>query len=393
MTQTPDFGLFMAIIALTLFGLVIVYSASLPVAYVNYGQPGYLFIKQLVAAVVGLILMGLLTRIDYHRLAQFDGRLLLGAFGLTLLTFVPHIGVSHRWLNLGPLTLQPTEFLKLALIIYLAASLVRRENPPHTPNFKEDALPYLIVSGFAALLALAQSDTGMMFIYAFIMLFMLFVQGVRARYFLLPMLAALPPLAWLLLSSGYRRDRLVVFLDPFRYSDGPGYHIIQALTALGSGGLFGRGLGGSHEKWLYLPEAYNDFIFSVIGEELGLLGALAVIGLFSYIAYKGIRIALAAPDRLGQLLAAGITFEIACQAGINLGVAVGILPVTGLTLPFVSYGGSSLIISLAMSGILLNISRNVSTAQIEAWVARREGSFTHVGARPLVPLLPRRGWR
>jgi cell division protein FtsW len=376
----------MAIIGLTLFGLIIVYSASSPFAYADYGQPGYLFIKQLIAALVGVILLGLLARVDYHRLAQMDDLLMLGALGLTLLTFVPHIGMSHRWLNLGPLTLQPTEFLKLALLVYLAASLVRKGTQQRAQSFREDALPYLIVAGLSALLTLAQSDTGMMLIYGFITLFMLFVAGVRARYFLLPALATLPPLTWLLLSSGYRRDRILVFLDPFRYSDGAGYHIIQALTALGSGGLFGRGLGGSHEKWLYLPEAYNDFIFSVIGEELGLLGALGVIGLFVYISYKGVRIALQAPDRLGQLLAAGITFEIACQAGINLGVAVGALPVTGLTLPFVSYGGSSLIISLAMSGILLNISRSQSSETL-AWPAKREGALASSWS------WERRGWR
>jgi len=385
-TQAPDFGLFMAIIALTLFGLIIVYSASFPVAYADYGQPAYLFIKQLMAALIGLFLLALLTRVDYHKLAEYDDRLLLGTLGLTLLTFVPHLAVRHQWISLGPLTLQPTEFLKLALIVYLAASLVRKGNQPHAQSFKEDILPYLIVSGLAALLALAQSDFAMMLIYGAITLFMLFIGGVRARYLFTPALVAVPLLIALLLSAGYRRDRLVVFLDPARYSDGAGYHIMQSLTALGSGGLFGRGLGGSHEKWLYLPEAYNDFIFAVIGEELGLLGALTVIGLFGYITYKGVRIALAAPDRLGQLLAAGITFEIACQAGINLGVAVGVLPVTGLTLPFVSYGGSSLIISLAMSGILLNISRTVATAQAQGRTIWRAQGFASWGWK-------RRGWQ
>lgn len=387
-TQAPDFGLFTAIIALTLFGLIIVYSASFPSAYANYGQPGYLFIKQLIAALVGLALLGLLARVDYHKLTQLDDLLLLGALGLTLLTFVPHIAVRHQWLSLGPLTLQPTEFLKLALVVYLATSLARKGAEQRAQRFSEDALPYLLVAGLAAVLALLQSDFAMMLIYGGVTVFMLFVGGVRARYYLVPVLALLPFLTVLLFSAGYRRDRLLVFLDPFRYSDGAGYHIIQSLTALGSGGLFGRGLGASHEKWLYLPEAYNDFIFSIIGEELGLLGALGVISLFIFISYKGVRIALQAPDRLGQLLAAGITFEIACQAGINLGVAVGALPVTGLTLPFVSYGGSSLIVSLAMSGILLNVSRG-RRDQIHAWAVEQDET---VGAQHAVPLRRKR-WR
>ena len=292
----------MAVIGLTLFGLVMVYSASSPVAYRSYGQADYLFIKQLISALIGLALLGLLTRLDYHRLAALDERLLLGALGLTLLTFIPGIAVRHQWLRVGSFTLQPTELLKFALIVYFASSLARRP-PQESAGFGEAALPYLLIAGLAGLLALAQSDLGMAAIYGAITLFMLFVGGVRLRYFLLPALAALPLLAGLILSSGYRRDRIIAFLHPFRYSEGAGYHLIQSLTALGSGGLFGRGLGASHQKWLYLPEAYNDFIFAVIGEELGLLGALALIGLFGYLSYKGVQIALRAPDRLGQLLA------------------------------------------------------------------------------------------
>ncbi len=368
----------MAVIGLTLFGLVMVYSASSPVAYRSYGQADYLFIKQLISALIGLALLGLLTRLDYHRLAALDERLLLGALGLTLLTFLPGLSVRHQWLRLGSFTLQPTELLKFALIVYFASSLARRPSQKGT-GFGEAALPYLIIAGLAGLLALAQSDLGMASIYGAITLFMLFVGGVRLRYFLLPTLAALPLLAGLILSSGYRRDRIIAFLHPFRYSEGAGYHLIQSLTALGSGGLFGRGLGASHQKWLYLPEAYNDFIFAVIGEELGLLGALALIGLFGYLSYKGVQIALRAPDRLGQLLAGGITFALACQAAVNLGVAVGALPITGLTLPLVSYGGSSLIVSLAMSGVLLNISRYSQVGQRFTGTVRGAKLFAGVG--------------
>jgi len=379
----------MAVISLTLFGLVMVYSASSPVAYQSYGAADYLFIKQLIAALIGLTLLGLLTRLDYHRLARLDERLLLGALGLTLLTFVPGIALRHQWLHLGPLTLQPTELLKFALIVYLASSLAQRP-PQQNAGFGETALPYLIVAGLAGLLALAQSDLGMAAIYGAITLFMLFVGGVRLRYFLTPALAALPLLAGLILSSGYRRDRIVASLHPFKYSQGAGYHLIQSLTALGSGGLLGRGLGAGHQKWLYLPEAYNDFIFAVIGEELGLLGALALIGLFGYLSYKGVQVALRAPDRLGQLLAGGMTFALACQAGINLGVAVGALPITGLTLPLVSYGGSSLIVSLAMCGVLLNVSRYSQAERRPDSIDSRNGRsrlFVGVGAAR------RRVWR
>ena len=351
----PDYGLFMLVIVLVLLGLVMVYSASAVFAFEYYGASHKLFQKQLIAAAIGLGLMLLLMCLDYRSLFYADDVLLGFALILPTLTLIPGLS-KGRWLNMGQFNFQPTELLKLTLVLYMAASLVRK-GEERLRRFSEGVLPYLIVLTVASILVLLQPDFGMVLIFVAIVFFMLFIGGARITHLLTPALLGLPLLYALILISPYRLERVVSFLNPEKYSSDGGYQVIQSLAAIGSGGLFGKGLGEGGQKLFYLPSAYNDFIFSVTAEELGLLGALFLVGLFVLLSIKGLKIALSAPDRFSKLLAAGCTFSLCSQAVINLGVSVGLLPVTGLTLPFISLGGSSLIASLAMTGILLNISR------------------------------------
>ncbi len=354
MERNTDRDVLIVTSLLLLYGLVMVYSASAPFSLRHYGSDVYLFVKQLIAAAVGLSLMWGLSRFDYHRLAQLDDILLFGGVLLTILTLFPRIG-DGRWLDLGPFALQPTEFLKFALIVYLAATIVRKGE--RMKSFAEGVLPFVIVLGLIAGVVINQPDLGMIMVLTFLTMAMLFFGGARVRH-LLGIAAAGAPLVYLAVRlAPYRLARIIAFIDPHAYSSSSGYQIIQSLTAIGSGGIFGRGLGASQAKLFYLPQAQSDFIFSIIAEELGMIGAVILIGLFIVFAWRAFVIAVNAPDELGRLLALGIGFTICLQAFLNLGVALGILPVTGLTLPFVSNGGSSLLVTLGMVGVLLNISR------------------------------------
>jgi cell division protein FtsW len=347
------------VLLLAVLGVIMVASASLPVAAVRYENPTYLLWKHLIALGMGLIVFVIFWKLDYRALLRADHILLLAALGLTALTLVPGLSMRGSWLRLpGPFQLQPTEFLKFSLIVSFAAFSIRKGD--RIRDFSDGVLPVLIITAISALMALKQSDFAMASIFWLIALYMLYVGGARLTHLFGVLGALVPVLALLLITAPYRFGRLLAFLDPFQYSTTEGYQLIQSLTAIGSGGVFGRGLGASRAKLLFLPEPYNDFIFAIIGEELGLVGGLCVIGLFVYLTWAGYTIALRAPDRFGMLLASGITFTIASQAAINIGVACGILPVTGLTLPFISYGGSSLIVSLAMAGTLLNIAQRGS---------------------------------
>lgn len=365
--SAPDFGLFFVVIVLVLFGLVMIYSSSGAFAYERFGHSYSLLAKQALAALIGLALLIFLMNFDYRKLFYIDDVFLVAAIILTILTFVPALTVGSQWLRLGPLNFQPTELLKFSLILYLAAFMVRKEG--ELKCFSK-ILPPILILGIVSMLALLQSDFGMALVFAAIVLFMLFIGGVRISHLLAMVFSSLPLLYLLIFQSGYRQARIISFLNPFQYSDAEGYHLIQSLVAIGSGGFFGRGLGASREKLFYLPSAHNDFIFSITGEELGFAGALFLISGFIILGYKGLKIALQAPDRFGFLLAAGITFVLGVQAGINLGVAVGVLPITGLTLPFISYGGSSLLISLMMVGVLLNISKSKSSRSEDEGLSR-----------------------
>lgn len=351
-----DRGIIFVVGLLLLFGLVMAYSASAPFSLRYYGTSGQLFLKQLVAAGAGLVLVFVFSRLDYHVLRRTSEVLLVGSFLLTAATLLPLPLVKDRqWLNLGVFALQPTELVKFALIAFLATSIERRGN--RIESFTEGILPHVVVFAVLAALVMAQPDLGMLLVYGAVTVAMLFLGGARAGHLALLGLATIPVVGVAIAIAPYRLARILSFLHPDAYNTSSGYQVAQSLVAVGSGGILGRGLGASRAKLFYLPQAHSDFIFSVTAEELGLLGALALIGLFAAFAWCVLGIARHAPDELGRLLAWGIGFSISFQVLVNLAVALGLIPVTGLTLPFISNGGTSLMVSLAMVGVLLNIAR------------------------------------
>ncbi|HHY93213.1 MAG TPA: cell division protein FtsW, partial [Firmicutes bacterium] len=263
-------------------------------------------------------------------------------------------GGARRWLQVGPLNVQPSEVAKLCTVLFLAGFLAERGD--RIRHFWRGLLPVLVVVGILCLLILKQPDLGTAVALAGTAGVMLFAAGADLRHLAGLGAAAVPVLWWAIMGEEYRRVRFLAFLNPAADPQGSGYHIIQSLYALGSGGLLGVGLGQSHQKFLYLPERHTDFIFAILGEEIGLLGTLAVLFLFFLLAWRGCRAAMLAPDRFGTLLAIGIISMVTLQALVNIGVVTGSLPITGIPLPFISYGGSSLVFSLASIGILLNIS-------------------------------------
>jgi cell division protein FtsW len=340
--------------ALLLFGLVMVYSASSGSAALGNGNPlGYLE-RQVMYAVLGVAVLGVVSRLDLDRIRAFAPTLVVTALVccLAVLAIGPRINGARRWITVGPLVFQPSELAKLALVVWTAAYLSRRK-PPRT--LKELARPIGFLVLFFALLVLVEPDLGTALTLLLVVGAILLVSGTRLQllasaYGLVFGLAAIA--AW---SSPYRRDRLLTFLDPWKDPTGAGLQNVQALISLGSGGIFGRGLGSGIEPLGYLPEAHTDMMFAVVGEELGLVGVTLVIMAFCAFAYAGIRLAIACRDPFAKRLAAGITALVCGQAAINMAAAVGLAPLTGIPLPFVSYGGSSLVVALISVGILLNI--------------------------------------
>jgi len=342
--------------ALLGIGLIMLYSASSPFSLAHFGSDTYMIAKQAIAAAIGVGLCVFLALFDYRRLAQLDELLLIGAFLLTVVTLLPIRGFSDgRWLNLGVFNLQPTELLKVALMIYLAAAITRKSD--RMASFSQGVLPFLIVVALIAVVVIQQPDLGMILVFCLLTLFMLFLGGARPIHLTAVTAAGVPAVGAAILIAPYRMARIVSFLDPHAYSTSSGYQTLQSLIAVGSGGVFGRGLGASRTKLFYLPQAHNDFVFSVIAEELGLIGAIGLLSLFGVLIWRAFTIATRTQDRFGQLLAYGIGICFALQVVLNVGVTLGLLPVTGLTLPFISNGGSSLLVMLALCGLLLSVSR------------------------------------
>jgi len=340
-------------------GLLFVFSASYPLAARIYGQPAALLARQLLAAGLGLLALGVLWRVDYHCWARVDDILLVGILVATLATLFAGGAGGTRWLRLGPFAFQPTEFGKLFLVLYLGGSLVRRGEL--ITDFRAGVAPYLcVLTTFGIVLAL-QPDFGMLLLYGALIGLLLWSAGARVRHLLASGAMALPVLLGLMALAPYRLGRLLAFLNPGGYQETYAYQVYQSVLAIGAGGLVGRGLGASRAKLFYLPEAHNDFVFSVIAEETGLLGSLIVIGLLVGLVGLGYRTAQRAPDRLGALYALGASFVLGLQAMLNLAVVVGLLPVTGLTLPFLSYGGSSLAVSLGLVGLVLSVARQAAS--------------------------------
>lgn len=356
--QGVDRVLLVAVILLVAFGVVMVYSASGVTAARQLGSPSHFLVRQLIYAVVGLAGMLVASRIDYRHWA----RLVYPLLGLSLLGVVVsltrlglNINGASRWLGLGPITVQPAEMLKVALVLWLSYSLAKKSDKIKT--FSVGFLPHLLVPGIAIFLCLLQPDFGTAVVLALLAFSLLFVAGAKLGYIMGAALLAAPVAYLLVAGSEYRLKRLLTFLDPLSTRFGDGYQLSQSLFGFGAGGMAGVGLGDGMQKFLFLPEAHNDFIASIIAEELGMVGVLAVMLLMGIVVARGVAISFRARDEFGTYTALGISMLIGLQALANLGVAMGLLPTKGLNLPFISYGGSALLMTLFGVGILLGISR------------------------------------
>jgi len=354
-----DFPLFIITLILILMGLIMIMSASGVKAYSQFGNAHFFFRRQLIFAIAGLFLMYVTSLVNYKIYSKISKMILLLSFILLGLVIIPGVGKTAggatRWIPLGFFDFQPSEVVKISLIIYISSFISRKRNKIR--SFKKGILPVLIVIMVIAFLIMQQPDMGTAVNIVGFAFIILIAGGMRLKHLFFISIPGLLTLIYYITSAPYRLNRVKTFLDPWKDPRGSGYHIIQSLIALGSGGLTGVGPGNSRQKFLYLPEPGTDFIFAILGEEFGLIGALFVIILFGSFAYRGTLIALNAKDLFGTLLAVGITSMIMIQFLINIGAVTSLLPVTGITLPFISYGGSSLVISLFSVGILLNISR------------------------------------
>jgi len=361
---------------LTVAGLIMVLSASSVSSYARYGDSFRFFQRQAAYAVVGVLALTLTSRIRYDAWRRLALPFLLLTVLMLALVLHPGAGIeaygSSRWFQVGPVTVQPSEIAKLALVVFTAAVVAGRWG--RLDELGRLAVPlvpvWLVVCGMVML----QPDLGTTLILSGTVFLLLFVAGVRLRYLAVTGLVGLLVGMGLIMSADYRRVRFLSFLDPWKDAGNTGYQLIQSLIALGSGGFTGVGLGASRQKWQYVPNAHTDFIFSILGEELGLLGEIVVLVAFGALIFAGVRIAAQADDVFGRLLAAGIVSWFGLQALINLGAVTGTLPITGVPLPFLSYGGSSLVVSLAAVGILVNIARAPSRAGPRAGTASRRRS-------------------
>jgi cell division protein FtsW len=354
------FPLVAVVLALTVFGLVMVLSASSVTSLHQLGgTPLLQFKRQLAWAVLGLAAFVVASRVDYHRLARLARPLLGLAVVLLVAVLVPGVGIevrgSSRWLGLGPVVFQPAELAKVALVLFCADLLARRRRHLQRPDVT--VRPVMVVLAVLCGLLVAQPKLGTTVILGVVALLMLFAAGVRVAHLVPWVVAGSVAVTGLALHAPYRRARLLSYLDPWADPLGNGLQVLQSQVGIASGGVLGVGLGAGRAKWGFLPDAHSDFIFSIVAEETGLLGAGALIALFLLLGVFGLRAALRAPDTLGLLLAAGITAWLLVQAFLNIGMTLGLVPVNGEPLPFVSAGGSSLVTALAAAGVLTNVAR------------------------------------
>jgi cell division protein FtsW len=357
--STPDFILIIVTLTLLAVGLIMVYSASAVWADYKFDDSFFFAKRQLLFAAVGVFAMFFIMNVEYWTWKNWSKILIIICFVLLVLVLIPGIGVlrngSRSWIGVGAFSIQPSEFMKLAMIAFLAKYL--SENQKYITSFRKGVLPSLLLVFTAFGMIMLQPDLGTGTVMVGTCVVMIFISGARVMHFVWMGLAGLAGFAALVVSAPYRIKRITSFLDPWQDPLDSGFQIIQSLYAIGPGGLFGLGLGESRQKFFYLPEPQNDFIFAILAEELGFIGGTFVLLLFSLVLWRGIRIALGAPDLFGSFLAVGIVSMIAIQVMINVGVVTGLMPVTGITLPFLSYGGSSLTLMLMAVGVLLNISR------------------------------------
>jgi len=354
-----DKWILLAVAGLLALGMTMVLSTSYLYSQERYGDGTYFFRKQLIAMGAGVIALVACTVVPSTLYRRFAYPLLAVSFIILAMVLIPGVGVNRggarRWIMFPGFAFQPSELAKLSMVFYLAHSMAKKQEMIRT--FSVGVLPHLIISGLFAGLLLLEPDFGTALILTMVLYFMLFIGGVRVSHLLSTALLALPVLVFVMMTAEYRLRRLMTFLDPWSDATGSGFHVIQSLIAFGSGQFFGRGLGESRQKLFYLPEAHTDFVYSVIGEELGLLGALAVLSLFGVIIVRGLRLTAKIEEPFDQYLAFGLTVLLGLQALIHMGVVMGLMPTKGLVLPFISYGGSAMVINLMEAGILLGLSR------------------------------------
>lgn len=356
---TPDITLLILTFTLLAIGLIMVYSASAVWAEYKFDDSFFFAKRQMLFAGVGIIAMFFIMNIDYWTWRTWAKVLIIICFVLLILVLIPGVGNmrngSRSWIGIGAFSVQPSEFMKLAMIAFLAKFLSERQK--FITSFKKGLAPSLGIVFLAFGMIMLQPDLGTGTVMVGTCIVMIFIAGARIRHFVVLGLIGVAGFAALVVSAPYRMKRITSFLDPWQDPLGSGFQIIQSLFAIGPGGLFGLGLGESRQKFFYLPEPQTDFIFAILAEELGFIGGSVILLLFSLLLWRGIRIALGAPDLYGSFLAVGIIAMVAIQVMINIGVVTGLMPVTGITLPFLSYGGSSLTLMLMAIGVLLNISR------------------------------------
>ncbi len=353
-----DRWLFTVTLVLVFVGLVMVFSASAVMAKERFGSPYAFLVRQLAWAIAGMMAMVVAMKIDYRRYKH--PAVVFSLLGLTTLMlisvfFLDRSHNTHRWFHWGAFSFQPSEVAKPALILFLAYFLESRTKS--MDDWRNTLLPALAPTGIFLVLIVLQPDLGTAIACAGIVACVLFVAGVQMRYFGYGLLASLPPLYFLIFHVAYRRDRILAFMNPYADPQGRGFHIIQSLIAVSTGALTGLGLMEGKQKLFYLPEPHTDFIFAVTAEELGFVGSAVVVGLFAIFLWRGVRSALHTNDTFGRFLASGITSMVVLQAFINISVVLGLMPTKGIPLPFISYGGSSLFVTLACVGVLLNITK------------------------------------
>jgi cell division protein FtsW len=357
----PDWVLFVITLSLVIFGVVMVFSSSAVLAKADYGDPNYFSFKQIMAAVVGLALMFMVMKVDYHVYRKPTVVFTLLATAVAMLVVVYFLAATrnvHRWIQLPHFSFQPSELAKLAVIFFLAYFLENRKDKINSVQFT--LAPISIIVGVLAGLIVFEPDLGTAVAILLTVSVLLFVAGLDLRWFAVPAVLSVPAFYFLVYLKPWRWDRIMTFMHPDRDPSGAGFHIKQSLVSVGSGGIFGLGYMEGKQKLFFLSEGHTDFIFAVIGEELGLIGACAVLLLFLVFLWRGVRASAKAPDRFGFYLALGITMMVSIQAFINMSVVLALVPTKGIPLPFLSYGGSSFVLMLAAVGILLNVSQQSS---------------------------------
>ncbi len=367
-SRIENYLLIFFILLLTLIGLVFIYSASSYNAAVNYNDSFYFVKKQLTGFIVGIVALIILSKINYEIYHKYKWHILGISFLLLILVFVPFLSVSargaNRWIGIGGLSFQASELAKFGFVIFVASYMSKNFTKMNT---LKGMLPVIVSGGCICLLVLLEPNLSVTLCIGMVMLLMLLIGGSNLKWFVLILIPALLLVPFLIVIEPYRFQRLIAFIDPWANPLEEGYQLIQSLYSLGTGGLFGIGLFNSRQKYLFLPFSESDFIFSIIGEEVGLFGCFLILLIFAVIITLGFKIAMRAKDRFGCYLSFGIVAVISCQLLINLCVVTGLIPPTGIPLPFVSAGGSSLVVFLGAIGILLNVSNmsrnNVTTKQ------------------------------